>query len=555
MLLIKLLRVARLVTILFLSLAAFSQGTGTPVDKTEAEKWREDLRFMADEMPLRHKNLFHSITREQFEFAVGVLGERIPTMSREQIIVQMARIVAMVGDGHTNIAPTRDPKIGFHSLPVKLYFFKNGLYVRAADEEHADIVGARVLYISGVPVDAAYQSVRNIIGRDNEMDAKYFAAQLLAIPEILYGLNLSSDPEKATFVVQAGRQQKIVRLAPAGPAELIPPDTDTTWMPRSGWVDARDTARSPTPLWLKDPLNKYWFEYLKDSKTVYVQLNQVGNKDDETLEAFCKRLFAFVDSNPAERFVLDLRLNRGGNGALNRPLLLGIIRSKVDQRGKLFTIVGRSTWSAAQFLVNDLERFTNTIFVGEPTGGKINSYGDSRKITLPNSGITVRVSSLWWQQDERDARQWTAPDIAANLTFDAYRNNIDPAMKAILNYVPKKPLADILSDALAAGNGRPVSEQFLSWKYDPANEYQDAEPILNTLGYKLLANKRVGDAITIFRLNAEEHPQSANVFDSLADAYLADNDRERAIQNYEKAIALDPKMESAIEALKKLRGQ
>src|SRR5439155_9307453 len=129
-------------------------------------------------------------------------------------------------------------------------------------------------------------------------------------------------------------------------------------------------------------------------KTVYVQFNQVGNKDNETVEAFSKRLSDFVASNSIDHFILDLRLNRGGNGALNRPLLLTIIRAtKIDQKGKLVTIIGRGTWSAAQFLVNDLEEYTNTIFVGEPTGGKVNHFGDSRKITLPNSGITVRVSS------------------------------------------------------------------------------------------------------------------------------------------------------------------
>jgi hypothetical protein len=90
-----------------------------------------------------------------------------------------------------------------------------------------------------------------------------------------------------------------------------------------------------------------------------------------------------------------MRLNRGGNNSLNRPLLLNIIKSaKIDQKGKLFAIVGRSTFSAAQNMVNDLERFTNTIFVGEPSGSKLNHYGDSRRITLPNSGMTVRVSTL-----------------------------------------------------------------------------------------------------------------------------------------------------------------
>ncbi len=80
----------------------------------------------------RHKNLFHTITRGQFERAVRKLDERIPSLARHQIIVEMARIAAMIGDGHTNIAPTRDPKIGFRAYPVKFYLFQDGLYVRAA---------------------------------------------------------------------------------------------------------------------------------------------------------------------------------------------------------------------------------------------------------------------------------------------------------------------------------------------------------------------------------------------------------------------------------------
>src|SRR3954469_2674859 len=77
-------------------------GKPATVDKTEAEKWREDLRYMASEMPKRHANLFHTMTQEQFNSAVTRLDERIPQLARHQIIVEMARIVAMVGDGHTN---------------------------------------------------------------------------------------------------------------------------------------------------------------------------------------------------------------------------------------------------------------------------------------------------------------------------------------------------------------------------------------------------------------------------------------------------------------------
>lgn len=526
-----------------------------PVEPAQARAWREDLRFMAREMPRRHRNLFHSMTRAQLDGEIAALDERIPALARHQIIVEMARIAAMVGDGHTNIAPTRDPKIGFRTYPVKLYLFQDGLYVRAAALEQANLVGARVVRIGEATVDQAYAAVRGIIGRDNEMDVKYFAPLLLAMPEVLHGLGLIRDMEQAAFTVEIRGERRLVLLRPSGPADLLPPDTDTTWLPRDGWVDARGSP-SPDPLWLRDPANKFWFEYLPDSRTVYVQFNHVGNKETETVEEFARRLFAFIAENPVDRFVLDLRLNRGGDGGLNRPLLLGIIKSdKIDQEGKLFTLIGRSTWSAAQMLVNELEQYTRTLFVGEPSGGKVNAYGDSRKITLPNSGITVRVSTLWWQGDERDKRPWRAPDVAAELTFEDYRSNQDPALRAVLAYLPEKPLADVLLETVSTGGASAAAAAFGRWKADPRNAYMDPEPVLNTLGYRLIALKRLPEAIQILKLAAETAPGSANAQDSLGEAYAVSGDRDAAIRCYEKALALDPRMDSARDALTRLRSQ
>ncbi len=535
--------------------SAFSDGLPAG---SETERWREDLRFMAEQMPKLHRNLFHAMTRGQFESAVRSLDERIPTLARHRIIVEMARIVAMVGDGHTNIAPTRDPKIGFREYPVRLSLFPGGLFIRSAARRHADLVGARVIRIGTATVEEAFDAVRRIIGRDNEMDVKFFAPFLLAMPEVLHALGLISDMESAPFTVESGGRRRTVTLRPAGPAEMMSPDTDTSWLPREGWVDARDAASKPPPLWLRDPRDKFWFEYLPDAKAVYVQFNQVGNKENDTVEAFADRLFAFVDAHPVERLVLDLRLNRGGNGELNRPLLLGLIRSrKVDQKGRLFVLVGRSTWSAAQMLVNELERYTNAIFVGEPTGGKANSYGDSRRITLPNSGITVRVSTLWWQGDERDRRPWTAPRVAADLTFEDYRRNNDPALKAVLSYVPGKSLAELLKETVAADDFRRAAAVYREWRADPVNAYALAEnevPV-NGLGYALLAAGRPDRAIEVFQLNAAAFPGSANAFDSLGEAYKTRGDRELAIRAYEKALALDPSMTSAVEALRELRSR
>src|SRR5262245_27260156 len=100
-------------------------------DSSSVRQWREDLAYLARELPRRHNNLFHTISRAQFDSALAVLDRKLPGLARHQVIVELARLVALVGDGHTNVAPTRDPKIGFHTYPVRLYFFKDGLFIRS----------------------------------------------------------------------------------------------------------------------------------------------------------------------------------------------------------------------------------------------------------------------------------------------------------------------------------------------------------------------------------------------------------------------------------------
>ena len=64
------------------------------------------------------------------------------------------------------------------------------------------------------------------------------------------------------------------------------------------------------------------------------------------------------------------------------------------------------------------------------------------------------------------------------------------------------------------------------------------EAALNLLGYRYLQTGNTKEAVSIFKLNAEAYPSSANTYDSLGDAYLADGQKELALQASEKAIAM-----------------
>ena len=527
-------------------LAACAGAHAQPATLTP-QQWHEDLRVLAESMPARHRNLYHTMTREQFAAAVAGLDARIDTLPRHKIVVEMARIAAMVGDGHTNVAPTRDPKIGFRAFPLALYFFEDGLYVRAAAERYRDLVGAKVVGIGPYSTAQAYAAVRDIIGRDNEQGALFFAPHLLVMPEILDALGMGEGVDRARLAVEQDGKRRVVELGDPQPAEMMPPDTDLSFMPRAGWHD----ARASTPLWLRDARSKFRMEHLDAQKILYVQLNQVGDEKDETLARFARRIGDAAARHKTSKIVLDLRLNRGGNGALVPPLIASLVRATApDARERLFAIIGRSTFSAAQFVTSDLERYTDAVLVGEPTGGKPNSYGDSRKITLPHSGITVRVSTIWWQEDERDRRDWSAPVLAVAQTFDDYRKGADPALAAIQSYRPAPPLAGILSKAGTPAEARRV---YADWRAQPANRYADAQSAFYEAGHALLKQGKPDAALAVFELWTAAHPNIGWGYEGQGAAFLAKGDRERAIDAYRRALKIEPSSGASADALAKLQ--
>ncbi len=93
------------------------------------------------------------------------------------------------------------------------------------------------------------------------------------------------------------------------------------------------------------------------------------------------------------------------------------------------------------------------------------------------------------------------------------------------------------------------------------------EAAMNRLGYTLLNAKKTKKAIEVFKLNVEAFPESANVYDSLAEAYMNDGDIDLAIKYYKKTLEMIPKdkkadktalenlKRSATENLNKLEGK
>jgi tetratricopeptide (TPR) repeat protein len=82
------------------------------------------------------------------------------------------------------------------------------------------------------------------------------------------------------------------------------------------------------------------------------------------------------------------------------------------------------------------------------------------------------------------------------------------------------------------------------------------ESAINSYGYQLLlVEKNIDKALEFFRKNVENYPQSANVYDSYAEALLAKGDKKNAMINYEKAFQMDPTNTAARDIVNKLKNE
>ncbi len=378
---------------------------------------------MVEGLRREHRNPFHTVSPEAFDKNVRALTMRIPSLANHEIVVELARLVASIGDGHTVFRLAEFS--GFRRYPINLYRFSDGLCVRAVASEHEAGVGARLLAIEGTSVHDAYEAMRPLVSRDNEMGMAVVAPAYLEIPEILHARGVISDPERAVFTVQL--PGGVVKTLSLKPTPTLP----------AGMVDAGDGATAPQPLWLRQP-EANWYEYLPDNRALYVAYNLVRDDTDERLETFFDRVFALIQQEAVDRLILDIRLNGGGNNLLNRPLIHHLIRcDRINRWGSLFAIIGRRTFSAAMNLAVDLERHTRILFVGEPTGASPNHYGEHGVVVLPHSGLEISISTLWWQYSAPfDDRPWIAPDIPIWIRSEDYASNCDPAMDAVLAYEP-----------------------------------------------------------------------------------------------------------------------
>jgi len=134
------------------------------------------------------------------------------------------------------------------------------------------------------------------------------------------------------------------------------------------------------------------------------------------------------------------------------------------------------------------------------------------------------------------------------------RASLDQMLREVERIANLPSIHETIAPIIQQRSVQAAVQEYRRLKREAPQQYEFEESELNELGYELLKDKRVDDAIEIFKLNVETFPAASNAYDSLAEAYMIAGNRELAIRNYERSLKLDPRNTNAIAQLRKLRG-
>jgi hypothetical protein len=129
--------------------------------------WKSDLEYLKRELPLKHKDLFFQMSKNDYEKRLDYLSSHLSGLSDFEIAIKIQELIAKIGDSHTSAACAKFmyPEL---TLPLQLYWFSDGIYVMQTTKDYEKLLGSRIVRINGFDILSIADSLSTLITVDNQ---------------------------------------------------------------------------------------------------------------------------------------------------------------------------------------------------------------------------------------------------------------------------------------------------------------------------------------------------------------------------------------------------
>ena len=403
--------------------------SATAADREAA--WRADLDYFAREFARAQMDFAKLYPRERFDRDLAAIASAVRTSRDADVVLALMRLVAGAQVGHTYVRfPTPPSAIEFHRLPLAFNWFSDGLAVTGASDVYRAASGLRVVSIGRMTPAQLQDAIEPYVPHENDGWLRQQSRSFMNVVEVLRAIGaVDTDGSVPLTLARADGSTFTLHVEPR------------PWADRQ-LATAVSLLGIPQTLAEKEPARYYRYEFLGDAKAVYIRYSRCENDPQQPFAAFAKELFAAIDADrsAAQRVVIDLRANGGGNSQVIEPLLAGLRARQLTGHQRLAVLTGPATFSSALMAAITLRDDLDARLVGEPPGEQLNSYGEVRLLTLPNSQVAIQYSTKFFRMARRGDSSALEPHLSVRRSLADFLAGRDPVLEAALASTTMKTL-------------------------------------------------------------------------------------------------------------------
>jgi len=402
-----------------------------------------------------HERAYTPAARSQARRLLDRLRTDARHLTRDQFTLRVSEIVALADNAHSHTGTAFQKNT--RRIPLRFYWFPDGLHVLRTAPAFVDLLGARIERIDGMTPQALFQRIRKYNG-GTETWRRQALTPMLESPGLLQAAGVTRDSTSLSISGVLANGSAFTRVltgevrdqaAPiSATSRLIFPTAPDALMP--GLLTRSDSL----PLYLRAGTSFFQLDVLPASG-IYIGLGITSDSDDESIADHLAKVERHIAGTRPTFAVVDLRTNTGGDFTTTFKFA-SALPSRV---GRVYVLTSGWTLSAAMHTAAAIKQAApeRVTLVGEPVGDRMQFWSEGGRFILPNTPLiasnTTGKHNFSGPCDDLRVCFWLSalpgqfrvrvpsldPEIAAPLTFAAYRAGRDPALEAVLAREQAKP--------------------------------------------------------------------------------------------------------------------